>query len=237
MGSSDFLEWVFSNGANDIMKLFNNCVADIEIISDVGSTSWVTYIGGIVGDLFIGSDIKDGVSTMDEIGGTLKLTNGTNYYYIGLIGAFFDWRELSNVTINNWYSEMDASNAILRQYVGSLIGYHIMNGGSPISVKRGYVALKTRVGAENSVGTLIGYGRNPIVDSVYVDVDTFPGDHSASNVITKTTKELKKQETFIGWDFEDIWIMQENIDYPRLVLLKKLALITCKKVPLNNYRR
>lgn len=51
----------------------------------------------------------------------------------------------------------------------------------------------------------------------------------------KNTKEMKTKSTFIDWDFENVWKIREGVTYPTLFALP--VEITCKRVPLNNYRR
>ncbi|RHK51942.1 hypothetical protein DW060_03295 [Leyella stercorea] len=36
-----------------------------------------------------------------------------------------------------------------------------------------------------------------------------------------TTKEMKQQASFQGWDFDNIWTIQEGVDYPKLRSLQK----------------
>lgn len=36
-----------------------------------------------------------------------------------------------------------------------------------------------------------------------------------------TTKEMKQQASFQGWDFDKIWTIQEGVDYPKLRSLQK----------------
>lgn len=36
-----------------------------------------------------------------------------------------------------------------------------------------------------------------------------------------TTKQMKQQASFQGWDFDNIWTIQEGVDYPKLRSLQK----------------
>lgn len=36
-----------------------------------------------------------------------------------------------------------------------------------------------------------------------------------------TTKEMKQQASFQGWDFDKIWTIEEGVDYPKLRSLQK----------------
>lgn len=70
----------------------------------------------------------------------------------------------------------------------------------------------------------------PISGEVYAE--HWELDSSSTN---KTTSEMFKKETFIDWDFDNIWTIKEGVSYPTFKL--KRAIIKCKRVPLSNYRR
>lgn len=63
------------------------------------------------------------------------------------------------------------------------------------------------------IGVNDGYG----VTSSYYDKDTTGYyDDDISKGKSQTTEEMKKQETFAGWDFDDIWKIKEDEFYPIL---------------------
>lgn len=230
------------------MQIFDKCVANIVIESTSVNQSYLNYVGNIVGNLEIDSNNKSHEVSAEKIGGTMILKNIT-CKYVGLFGAFYnylygyDWDTGQSFdpsfTITNWYCEIDATESNIDSYLGGLAGY-FSSYNSNVILNNGYISINTDITSGNgsNLEPIIGYPSDKIVtDSLYLDTDKYIGVKSDARYIGKTTKELKKQETFPGWDFDDVWIMQENIDYPRLVLLKKLVYIECKKVPLNNYRR
>jgi hypothetical protein len=102
-------------------------------------------------------------------------------------------------------------------YVGGLAGRNyyqstIENSYSTCSVSGTY-----------QVGGFIGYNyyNNQITNS-YWDTETSGttigvGSGPSTGVIGKTTAEMKKQATFINWDFTNIWDIIENKLYPYLV--------------------
>lgn len=51
----------------------------------------------------------------------------------------------------------------------------------------------------------------------------------------RTTQQMKTKANYIGWDFDKVWTIDEGKSYP--TFKKKRAIITCKRVPLTNYRR
>ncbi|KOS60906.1 hypothetical protein FJQ98_20430 [Lysinibacillus agricola] len=52
----------------------------------------------------------------------------------------------------------------------------------------------------------------------------------------RTTAQMKTQENYIGWDFENVWKIKEG-EYPRLRFSPIRKSVKCKRMPLANYRR
>ena len=50
---------------------------------------------------------------------------------------------------------------------------------------------------------------------LYWDIETSQVDTSVSGE-GKTTIEMKQQATYTGWDFNEVWSIDEGVDYPRL---------------------
>ncbi len=50
-------------------------------------------------------------------------------------------------------------------------------------------------------------------------------DSQKTNILNQegalSTKEMKQQTSFYGWDFDKIWTIQEGVDYPKLRSLQK----------------
>lgn len=230
------------------MQIFDKCVSNFIVESKSVDETYLNYVGNIAGQLQIESSIKIRNLTVDKLGGTTILKNVT-CKYIGLFGAFYiyldgyDWgtgqRFDTSFTLNNWYCEIDAKEAILQDYLGGFTG-DFWNDDSNIILKNGYISIDTDISTNDgsNLNPIVGYDpKKLVINSLYLDADKYIGVKQDVNYIGKTTKELMQQETFPVWDFDDVWIMQENRDYPRLVLLRKRVYIECKKVPLNNYRR
>lgn len=91
--------------------------------------------------------------------------------------------------------------------VGGLVGYNIEEIDECYS--RGSVTGSTSVGG--LVGTNIGY-----VSSSYWDINT-SGQNNSTGGIGKTTEEMKRQATFTGWDFVNVWGIEEDETYPYLL--------------------
>jgi hypothetical protein len=70
----------------------------------------------------------------------------------------------------------------------------------------------------NDVGGFVG-GSNPsgISNNSYWDINTSGQTLSGGQGEGRTTAEMKTQSTFIDWDFENIWDIQENVTYPYFI--------------------
>lgn len=108
-------------------------------------------------------------------------------------------------TIEDCYSTV---NSIGSYNVGSLAGY---NEGNVI---RSY-STGTASGLDN-VGGLIGGSTNGNVISSYWDIETSGLNISAGGE-GKTTSEMHQQTTFVGWDFVNVWGIDDGNSYPFLL--------------------
>ncbi|MCX8064375.1 MAG: hypothetical protein N3G21_04305 [Candidatus Hydrogenedentes bacterium] len=108
-------------------------------------------------------------------------------------------------TIEDCYSSVDSFGSY---DVGSLVGYNEGN------VLRSY-STGTASGLDN-VGGLIGGANGGNVVSSYWDIDT-SGLNTSAGGEGKTTEEMQQQSTFIGWDFENVWGIDNGIGYPFLL--------------------
>lgn len=63
-----------------------------------------------------------------------------------------------------------------------------------------------------------GFSSNSVSATNYWDVNTSLQTTSGGGAIGKTTQEMKTQNTFVGWDFTDIWAIDLNVNngYPYL---------------------
>jgi hypothetical protein len=95
------------------------------------------------------------------------------------------------------------------QYVGGLAG----SNSGPIS---GSFAAGTVIGTDKT-GGLVGNGDGETVSDSYWDTETSQ-QTSSDGGAGKTTAQMKQQETFVGWDFETVWNIDEtgNYGYPFL---------------------
>lgn len=176
-------------------------------------------VGGICGSLAYGN-IENCMVTGDISG----------YQYVGGIVGYVEYCEVaSNI------SQCASSGNITatKGYVGGILGYYygscsIKNCYSIANVKTegSYSSSVYGIGysAENCyfAGTIsdtgdvypIGvYNTNSYYDSEKTKISGKQG--------ALTTKQMKQQASFQGWDFDNIWTIQEGVDYPKLRSLQK----------------
>lgn len=203
-GSSD-------NKIASVSNLFVN-------ISKKGITGG-SQVGGICGSLSYGN-IENCMVTGDISG----------YQYVGGIVGYVEYCEVaSNI------SQCASSGNIIATDggVGGILGYRygsysIENCYSIANVKAegSYSSSVYGIGcsAKNCyfAGTISGtgdvypigeYNTNSYYDSEKTKISGKPG--------ALTTKQMKQQASFQGWDFDNIWTIQEGVDYPKLRSLQK----------------
>ena len=203
-GSSD-------NKSASVSNLFVN-------ISKKGITGG-SQVGGICGSLSYGN-IENCMVTGDISG----------YQYVGGIVGYVEYCEVaSNI------SQCASSGNIIATDggVGGILGYRygsysIENCYSIANVKAegSYSSSVYGIGcsAKNCyfAGTISGtgdvypigeYKTNSYYDSEKTKISGKPG--------ALTTKQMKQQASFQGWDFDNIWTIQEGVDYPKLRSLQK----------------
>lgn len=177
-------------------------------------------VGGICGNLSYGN-IENCMVTGDISGGS---------YVGGVVG-----RNNDNYYSSSIISQCASSGNITatKGYVGGILGYYdgscsIKNCYSIANVKTegSYSSSVYGIGysAENCyfAGTIsdtgdvypIGvYNTNSYYDSEKTKISWKEG--------ALTTKQMKQQASFQGWDFDNIWTIQEGVDYPKLRSLQK----------------
>ncbi|WP_278815755.1 GLUG motif-containing protein [Leyella stercorea] len=204
-GSSD-------NKRASVSNLFVN-------ISKKGITGG-SSVGGICGSLSYGNIencmVTGDISGYQYVGGIVG-RNNDNYYSSSIISQC---ASSGNITAT-------------KGYVGGILGYYdgscsIKNCYSIANVKTegSYSSSVYGIGysAENCyfAGTIsdtgdvypIGvYNTNSYYDSEKTKISWKEG--------ALTTKQMKQQASFQGWDFDNIWTIQEGVDYPKLRSLQK----------------
>lgn len=205
-GSSD-------NKSASVSNLFVN-------ISKKGITGR-SNVGGICGNLSYGN-IENCMVTGDIIGGE---------YVGGIVGYSSN---NSNVISN--ISQCASSGNIIANSgsVGGILGsssryYCIVENCYSIANVKGEGSYSSRVcgigGSDANcyfAGTISGADINYVHP---VGSNTSYYDSEKTKISGKqgalTTKQMKQQASFQGWDFDNIWTIQEGVDYPKLRSLQK----------------
>lgn len=204
-GSSD-------NKRASVSNLFVN-------ISKKGITGG-SSVGGICGSLSYGN-IENCMVTGDISG----------YQYVG---GIVGWKN-DNYYSSSIISQCASSGNITatKGYVGGILGYYdgscSINCYSIANVKTegSYSSRVYGIGGSSEncyfAGTIsgadinyvypIGSNTNSYYDSEKTKISGKPG--------ALTTKQMKQQASFQGWDFDNIWTIQEGVDYPKLRSLQK----------------
>jgi hypothetical protein len=149
------------------------------------------FLGGLVGanaGNIIQSHASSKVDGVDFLGGLVGVSDGT---------------------IRNSYATGDvtASNG----YAGGLVG---ANDGN---ISNSYAIGKVEIQG-GYAGGLISVSNGGNVINSYWDKETTKQTTSAGSKRSygKSTAEMKQQATFVDWDFDNIWEIEENERYPEL---------------------
>ena len=145
--------------------------------------------------------------------------------FISSVGGLAGFRGTSKVS--NCYARgsiiyTGAGTGLAR--VGGLFGNM---GGTSQTMENCYAAVIID-GTENfSVGGFIGDGDGgtPVRTSNYWDNDLIPSldledigdDGDVAGVLKSNTTDMFQQATYINWDFDTIWMIDEGNDYPRFI--------------------
>lgn len=186
----------YVSGTNDYVGgLIGYCDGNSKISNCYAmcSVSGKSLLGGLAG-----YNYQSLISTSYATGSV----SGTEYLVGGLIGV-------NTGQITNSYSTGDV---IGNRYIGGLVG------ANTNLIKNSYSTGK--VTGNQYIGGFLGYNSGSTINS-YWDIETSGttigvGYGVADGVLGKTTQDLKKQATFVEWDFENIWIINEHQTYPIL---------------------
>lgn len=166
---------------------------NIENCMVIGDISGYQYVGGIVG---VGGEWNNDNSSISQCA-----SSGNIIATDGKVGGILGYR-YGSCSIENCYSiaNVKAEGSYSSSAYG--IGY---------SAENCYFA-----GTISDTGDVypIGvYNTNSYYDSEKTKISWKEG--------ALTTKQMKQQASFQGWDFDKIWTIQEGVDYPKLRSLQK----------------
>lgn len=152
------------------------------------------FVGGLCGTASNGATIK--------ICYVVGLVEGTDKYVGGLAGYIY------NSLINNCYSTISVYR---ERHVGGLIGRNYRG-----QIVNCYSTGKT-IGS-TAVGGLVGSidtGQGYSDVNNFWDIETSGQSFSAGGT-GKTTEEMTETDTFIDWDFNEVWDIVDGETYPFL---------------------
>lgn len=174
-------------------------------------------VGGVCGSLSYGNIencmVTGDISGGEDVGGIVGYSRG--YSSIsqcassgnimansGYVGGILGYR-YGSCSIENCYSIANVKAE--GSYSSRVYG---IGGSSENCYFAGTVS-----GADINYVYPIGSNTNSYYDSEKTKISGKPG--------ALTTKQMKQQASFQGWDFDKIWTIQEGVDYPKLRSLQK----------------
>ncbi|MDX9871655.1 MAG: stalk domain-containing protein [Clostridia bacterium] len=198
------------------------------IISNLTIDSDATYVGlfGDVGGTGVltrialeDADVRSTAATFGKVGiltghnaGSISYSYSTGTVQANGAGADVGGLVALNEqgSISNCYSTADVVSNGTSSSAGGLIGF---NEADTTPVRNCYSAGNVS-GASANKGGLIGDGNYPVEGSYY-DADA-SGQSDTGRGEPQSIADMKKQSTFIGWDFDTVWKIIENNSYPKL---------------------
>lgn len=188
-----------------------NCNIDCKINNDTG-----TYVGAIAGEI--------GYETIDRCytSGNIKVTTDKSNCYIG--GICGGLKSFTNIVTNSFNTADIEINIVTNTnedienfYAGGLVG----TGGRPnniYNVGKITVNLKGEGEIYGGIGNLGGSLMNGTADSIgyYLktlnDFDAYGGVNDSSAALT--AGQMKSKSVFTGFDFDEVWTIDPNAEYP-----------------------
>jgi hypothetical protein len=196
-------------------------------LENVAVAGAYNYVGGLVGrngGTISGCYVIGSVSVEPNLSSVGGLVGRNEYrgtvtkcYVIGSVrGAYADivggLVGENNGRIIDCYSAATVTRGL---QVGGLVGHNMALG----TVTRCYAT--GRVSGGSYTGGLTGYIPNmPLSGSVrssYWDKQT-SGQSMSAGGTGRSTAQMKRRTTFVGWDFSNIWRITEGLTYPSLRL-------------------
>lgn len=165
---------------------------NIENCMVTGDISGYQYVGGIVGYVEY-CEVDSNISQCASSGNIIATDGGVG----GILGYRYGSYSIENCySIANVKAEGSYSSSVY---------------GIGCSAKKCYFA--GTISGTGDVYPIGEYKTNSYYDSEKTKISGKPG--------ALTTKQMKQQASFQGWDFDNIWTIQEGVDYPKLRSLQK----------------
>lgn len=155
--------------------------------------------------------------------GTIKQTDTSKIYTGGLVGRSYG-------LIENCFTDC---NVIGGTQTGGFVGYITNQTGI---FKNNYV--KGRVSGTTNTGAFYGgfndkSGYRATFENNFFDKDIVgTTDYQTTGVTAKSTSEMQTQSTFTGYDFDNVWYME---DYPRLRVFANIPTAKKETITVESY--
>lgn len=194
-----------------------NASSSLTTISNVISTASVSSTSNETGGLF-GYLNGNGATANTTISNCASMGNVSGTDDVGgLVGFLWNFEKLNNYTIElkNSFASGNISGSI---YSGGLIGYCAICS----DISNLYFSGTSSGYGLIGVNTLFGYSGPIISENLYYDSNLNPaGDTDITGdpipgAISLSTSQMKQQSSFVGFDFINIWQIQEGQSSPTL---------------------
>ena len=196
--------------------IIKNSYSKLNIGAAATTSSVLTYVGGLIGYSGYEIEINNSFSAGDISVSGVRTTTHIG----GLVGVGNRW-----VTINNSHTSGNIfiyNNQFIGTRIGGLTGGLTVGNWGTIIITNSYSGGEITVISESLLhGTTSTSGISPagsfglILNSVYFNSDLVI---TANNANGRSTAELQQIETFVDWDFENIWAIDPAINngFPHL---------------------
>ena len=168
---------------------------DIDNVSNSGSVTGSNDVGGIIGCIvsWVGSL---GATTMDCSSNIGSITGNTN---VGGIIGYSNWVGGTATQCKNIYNVGTISG--YDSNIGGIIGYGTKGNRFECIFNAGKVK-------NSNGGTLVGCSRGvEFVNSYYMNDEENPVSSNGAKLLSK--EEFKREKSFLGFDFINIWYMDK----------------------------
>ncbi|WP_241754917.1 GLUG motif-containing protein [Koleobacter methoxysyntrophicus] len=178
--------------------------------------------GGLVGYTYRHDGIIDSFSTCSVTGGTYS-TGGllgrnesgwvTRCYSTGSVTGNAHVGGLVGLNLSKIIDSYSTASVTGNTRVGGLVGSNTDSEVSWAMITRSYST--GSVSGTSYAGGLVGYNVGSRVTASYWDTIT-SGLTTSAGGTGRTTAEMKQQSTFVDWDFDTVWQIDEGETYPYL---------------------
>lgn len=238
---------ISKNGENAYGGLFAKCwggeIRNLGIVGgkiSVKSYSYNMIAGGIAGYCKLDTKISNCFNTATIVATSLgnNWSSMNNYARIG--GIIGD----GDAIIENCFNtgNLTASDAYAISYVGGIAGT-FSNSSMKNVYNTGNLESSAHYGSKyDNIGGLIGYegNSNELINCYYLNTAANPIGYAFTKYLSETVKELtsseiKLQSAFIGFDFDNIWAISEDVNnsYPYLKTVNFISIAPTENVSEN----